>query len=89
MALNVVGGLVDQNSVAGKAIAVVQAIINTYQGASKAIAQGGIFGPVAAAATIAAGLVQVRKIVSTTTAAPAAAPATSAAPAAGTTNTSP
>lgn len=65
MALNVVGGLIDQNSVAGKAIAVVQAIINTYQGASKAIAQGGIFGPVAAAATIAAGLVQVRKIVST------------------------
>lgn len=65
MALNIVGGLVDQNSVAGKAIAVVQAIINTYQGASKAIAQGGIFGPVAAAATIAAGLVQVRKIIST------------------------
>lgn len=65
MALNIVGGLVDQNSVAGKAIAVVQAIINTYQGASRAIAQGGIFGPVAAAATIAAGLVQVRKIVST------------------------
>ena len=65
MALNIVGGLVDQNSVAGKAIAVVQAIINTYQGASKAIAQGGIFGPVAAAATIAAGLIQVRKIVST------------------------
>ena len=64
-ALNIISGLVDQNSVAGKAIAVVQAIINTYQGASKAIAQGGIFGPVAAAATIAAGLVQVRKIVST------------------------
>lgn len=64
-ALNIISGLIDQNSVAGKAIAVVQAIINTYQGASKAIAQGGIFGPVAAAATIAAGLVQVRKIVST------------------------
>lgn len=64
-ALNIISGLIDQNSVAGKAIAVVQAIINTYQGASKAIAQGGIFGPVAAAATIAAGLIQVRKIVST------------------------
>jgi hypothetical protein len=64
-ALNIISGLIDQNSVAGKAIAVVQAIINTYQGASKALAQGGIFGPVAAAATIAAGLVQVRKIVST------------------------
>jgi len=63
--LSIVGGLVDQNSVAGKAIAVTQAIINTYQGASKAIAQGGIFGPVAAAATIAAGLVNVKKIIST------------------------
>ena len=63
--LSIIGGLVDQNSAAGKAIAVTQAIINTYQGASKAIAQGGIFGPVAAAATIAAGLINVRKIVST------------------------
>lgn len=63
--LSIIGGLVDQNSAAGKAIAVTQAIINTYQGASKAIAQGGIFGPVAAAATIAAGLINVRKIIST------------------------
>jgi chromosome segregation ATPase len=64
-ALSTISGLIDQNSAAGKAVAVVQAIINTYQGASKAIAQGGIFGPVAAAATIAAGLIQVRKIIST------------------------
>lgn len=63
--LNIIGGLVDQNSVAGKAIAVTQAIINTYLGASKAVAQGGIFGPIAAAATIAAGLIQVKKIIST------------------------
>ena len=63
--LSIIGGLVDQNSAAGKAIAVTQAIINTYQGASKAIAQGGIFGPVAAAATIAAGLINVKKIIST------------------------
>lgn len=63
--LSIIGGLVDQNSVAGKAIAITQAIINTYQGASKAIAQGGIFGPVAAAATIAAGFIQVKKIAST------------------------
>ena len=63
--LSIIGGLIDQNSAAGKAIAVTQAIINTYQGASKAIAQGGIFGPVAAAATIAAGLINVRKIIST------------------------
>lgn len=64
-ALNIISGFVDQNSAAGKGIAVAQAIINTYQGASKAIAQGGIFGPVAAAATIAAGLIQVRNIVKT------------------------
>jgi hypothetical protein len=63
--LNILSGLVDQNSVAGKAIAISQAIINTYQGASKALAQGGIFGPVAAAATIAAGLINVKKIIST------------------------
>jgi hypothetical protein len=64
-ALATVGSLIDQNSVAGKAIAVTQAIINTYQGASKALAQGGIFGPVAAAATIAAGFVNVKKIINT------------------------
>jgi len=63
--LLIIGGLVDQNSAAGKAIAVTQAIINTYQGATKAIGQGGIFGPVAAAATIAAGLINVKKIIST------------------------
>lgn len=63
--LSIIAGLVDQNSVAGKAIAITQAIINTYQGASKAIAQGGIFGPIAAAATVAAGFIQVKKIAST------------------------
>jgi hypothetical protein len=63
--LDILGGLVDQNSIAGKAIAITQSIINTYQGATKALAQGGIFGQVAAAATIAAGLMSVRKIIST------------------------
>jgi hypothetical protein len=63
--LDILSGLVDKNSAAGKAIAVSQAIINTYQGASKAIAQGGTFGPILAAATIAAGLINVKKIVST------------------------
>ena len=63
--LAIIGGFIDQNSAAGKAIAIAQAIINTYQGASKALAQGGIFGPVAAAASIAAGFVQVRKIMTT------------------------
>ena len=64
-ALSVLGAIIDQNSVAGKAIAVAQAIINTYQGATKALAQGGILGAVAAAAVVAAGLINVQKIIST------------------------
>lgn len=63
--LDIVGGMVDKNSVAGKSIAVATAVMNTYEGASKAIAQGGIFGPIAGAATIAAGLLNVKKIIST------------------------
>jgi hypothetical protein len=63
--LDIVGGMVDKNSVAGKSIAVATAVMNTYEGASKAIAQGGVFGPIAAAATIAAGLLNVKKIIST------------------------
>jgi hypothetical protein len=63
--LDIVGGMVDKNSTAGKSIAVATAVMNTYEGASKAYAQGGIFGPIAAAATIAAGLLNVKKIIST------------------------
>ena len=63
--LDILSGMVDKNSIAGKAIAVAQAIINTYQGASKAIAQGGTFGPILAGVTIAAGLLNVKKIIST------------------------
>jgi hypothetical protein len=63
--LDALASMVDRNSVAGKGIAVAQAIMNTYQGASKAIAQGGFFGPVLAAITVAAGLVNVKKIIST------------------------
>ena len=64
-ALSLLSAIVDQNSVAGKAIAVAQAIINTYQGATRALAQGGTLGFVGAGAVIAAGLVNVRKILST------------------------
>jgi hypothetical protein len=63
--LDILSGMVDKNSIAGKAIAVAQSIINTYQGASKAIAQGGTFGPILAGVTIAAGLLNVKKIIST------------------------
>ena len=64
-ALSLLSAIVDQNSVAGKAIAVAQAIINTYQGATRALSQGGVLGFVGASAVIAAGLVNVKKIVST------------------------
>jgi hypothetical protein len=64
-ALTILSAIIDQNSVAGKAIAVAQAIINTYQGATRALGQGGVLGFVGASAVIAAGLVNVKKIVST------------------------
>ena len=48
-----------------KELAIASAIINTYEGASKALAQGGIYGPVLAAIVIATGLAQVAKITST------------------------
>lgn len=57
--------LVGADSKYGKALAIAQAVINTYQGASKAIAQGGAFGPIAAAGVIASGLAQVRSIMQT------------------------
>jgi len=63
--LDTLSGLVDKNSAAGKSIAVATGVMNTYEGATKAIAQGGVFGPIAAAATIAAGLLNVKKIIST------------------------
>jgi hypothetical protein len=63
--LSVLSGIVDKNSAAGKGIAVAQAVINTYQAASKAFAQGGVLGPVLGAVTIAAGLLNVKKIIST------------------------
>tara|TARA_Y100001973_G_scaffold35770_2_gene53857 strand:+ start:811 stop:2430 length:1620 start_codon:yes stop_codon:yes gene_type:complete len=48
-----------------KALAVAQAVIDTYVGANKALAQGGIVGFVGAAAVIASGLANVQKIMST------------------------
>ena len=48
-----------------KAVSAAAAIINTYTGASKALAQGGIAGPLAAAGVIATGLATVRSIYAT------------------------
>lgn len=57
--------LLGEESAAGKAAAVAQATINTYLGATKALAQGGILGVAQAAIVIAAGMKQVMSITKT------------------------
>jgi hypothetical protein len=64
-ALSGLGQLVGEQTAAGKSLAVAQATIDTYVGATKAYAQGGVLGFISAAAVVAAGLANVRKIVST------------------------
>lgn len=54
--------LLGEESAAGKAFATAQALINTYLGASKALAQGGIFGIAQAAIVVAAGMKNVMSI---------------------------
>lgn len=62
---NAAVGLAGQMFGESKALAIAQAVINTYEGATKALSQGGIYGPVLAAIVIASGLAQVAKISST------------------------
>lgn len=57
-----ISNIMGQESAAGKVFALAQATINAYLGASKAIAQGGIWGVAQAAIVIAAGLKQVASI---------------------------
>jgi hypothetical protein len=64
-ALTDIAGIVGANSKFGKAIAIVQAIRDTYAGANKALAQGGLFGFIGAAAVIAGGIANVKTITST------------------------
>ena len=64
-ALNGLSQLAGENAAAGKAISAAEAIINTYTGATKALAQGGIFGAVAAAGVVASGIASVRSIYAT------------------------
>ena len=64
-ALTDMATIVGKNSKFGKAIAIVQAIRDTYAGANKALAQGGIFGFIGAAAVIAGGIANVKTITST------------------------
>lgn len=54
--------LLGEESAAGKAFATAQALINTYLGASKALAQGGFWGIAQAAIVVASGMKQVMSI---------------------------
>ena len=65
-ALGAVADMVGKDTVAGKALAIAQATISTYQGATKALAAyPPPFGAIAAGTVIAAGLLNVKKIIST------------------------
>ena len=57
--------IVGANSKFGKAVAIAAAIQDTYAGANKALAQGGIYGFIGAAAIISGGIANVKKITST------------------------
>lgn len=64
-ALQGVAQLVGENTMLGKAIALAQVTIDTYTGATKALAQGGVFGYIGAAGIIASGLANARQITAT------------------------
>ena len=65
-ALGTIAEAVGQNTVAGKALAVAQATIDTYTGATKALATyPPPFGAIAAGTVVLAGLLNIKKIVST------------------------
>ena len=64
--LGAVASLVGENTAAGKALAVAQAVMDTYAGANKALAAyPPPFGAIAAGTVIVAGLLNVKKILST------------------------
>lgn len=64
-ALGSLSELAGKDAASGKAISAAQAVINTYTGATKALAQGGIAGPIAAAGVVASGIASIRKIYTT------------------------
>jgi len=63
--LGSLANLAGENAHAGKALSAAEAVINTYTGATKALAQGGIFGAIAAAGVVASGIASVRQIYAT------------------------
>ena len=69
-AMGDIASLLGEESKAGKALAVGQALINTYSAATAALAPppvgaGPIFGPIAAIGAVAAGMANVKQIMST------------------------
>ena len=65
-ALGAIANAVGQNTIAGKALAIAQATIDTYMGANKALGTyPPPFGAIAAGTVILSGLMNVKKIVST------------------------
>jgi len=64
-ALGSLSELAGKDAASGKALSAAQAVINTYTGATKALAQGGIAGPIAAAGVVASGIASIRKIYTT------------------------
>lgn len=65
--LGQIKGMTGEHTALSKAAAIAEATINTYLGVSKAISQGMPMGAVTAAITLAAGMANVQKIVSTET----------------------
>lgn len=57
--------LAGKEAASGKALSAAQAVINTYLGATKALGQGGIAGPIAAAGVIASGIASIKQIYAT------------------------
>jgi len=65
-ALGTIANAVGQNTIAGKALAIAQATVDTYAGANKALSTyPPPWGAIAAGTVIAGGLLNVRKIIST------------------------
>ena len=63
--IGTLAGIAGEGTAAGKALGVASATIDTYVGANKAIAQGGIAGIASAVAIIATGLTNVKTILKT------------------------
>lgn len=62
---NGIGELLGKESAAGKAAAIAASVINTFQGVTKALSQGGVLGIATGALVAATGAASIAKIVST------------------------